>query len=97
MTLVTISCTNQQTIRRVNALYDKVNTIQTSINTMELELKKLNDKILEIKGPPTADLATLQARIEQVNDQYRILAKEIAKVQGKIGMTPMDTTPPKAK
>ncbi|MBD3286699.1 hypothetical protein GF338_10225 [candidate division WOR-3 bacterium] len=92
-----LGCTNQKTVRRLNALYDEVNTIQKEISDVNKELKELNQKILDIKGPPTADLRTLQDRIEQVNDQYRNLATEIAKVQEKIGMTPMDTAPPKSK
>lgn len=71
--------------------------MQSELSDIDKELQRLNEKILEIKGPPTADLGALQVRIEQVNDQYRILATEIAKVQEKIGMTPMDTAPPKAK
>ena len=95
--LASMGCTNYATTRRVNALYDKVNDMQMSIVSLEKEVKRLNEKLLEIKGPPTADLATLQERIEQVNDNYRVLATEIAKVQEKVGMTPIDTAPPSAK
>jgi|GEM_PF-5169133 len=95
--LAPLGCSNQQTVRRLNAMTDKVNTMQKELTEVNKELKELNQKILDIKGPPTADLGTLQERIEQVNDQYRILAKEIAKVQEKVGMTPMDTAPPKSK
>jgi len=95
--LASMGCTNYATTRRVNALYDNVNDMQTTIVSLEKEVKRLNEKLLEIKGPPTADLAALQERIEEVNDNYRVLASEIAKVQEKVGMTPMDTAPPKAK
>ena len=95
--LASMGCTNYATTRRVNALYDNVNDMQMSIVSLEKEVKRLNEKLLEIKGPPTADLATLQERIEQVNDNYRVLATEIAKVQEKVDMMPMDAAPPKAK
>ncbi len=95
--LTAAGCTNYAVTRRVDALYTKINEMQTSITDLEKEVKRLNDKLLAIQGPPTADLSALQKRIEQVNDQYRILATEIAKLQEKAGFKPMDTAPPKAK
>jgi uncharacterized coiled-coil protein SlyX len=97
LVISTFSCTNYSTTRRVDALYTKVNEMQTSIIALDKEVKRLNERLLAIQGPPTADLATLQKRIEEVNDQYRILATEIAKLQEKAGMKPIDTAPPKSK
>jgi chromosome segregation ATPase len=92
-----IGCANYGATVKINTLYNKVNDMQQSIVSLEKEVKRLNAKILEIKGPPTADLATLQERIEEVNDNYRVLATEISKIQEKVGITPMDTAPPQAK
>lgn len=95
--LASLGCANYATTRRVNALYEKVNDMQSSIIALEKRVKELNAKILEIKGPPTADLATLEERINEINEQYIRLAKELIKVQQKAGVAPMELVPPSYK
>lgn len=97
LVLTLLGCTNYATTRRVNALYDKVNDMQLRIVNLEKKVEELNTKIREIEGPPTADITTLQKNLEDLNDDFIRLARELAKTQEKIGLPPIEVVPSKAK
>lgn len=95
--LSSLGCVSYGTARRVNALYDQVNQMQLQLNRLEKRTEELNAKILELKGPPTAELRTLQEAVNKIEESYIHLARELAETQQKVGIPPMEVLPSKTK
>ncbi len=95
--IISVGCTNYSVVRKVDALTNKYNEMQTQLIALDKKIEKTNEMILAIKGPPTADLATLQERIDVINEQYRKLAEQIVELQKKAGVKPAELLPPSFK
>lgn len=95
--LGSIGCANYGTTAKVNTLYNKVNDMNMRLVELEKNLKKLDARLNELKNPPGAELVDLKQRIEQINEQYIHLAGELSKTQVKVGVKPIEVTPPTSK
>ncbi len=91
--LVITGCVSNQTTRRLNALYEKVNEMQTDMVGLEDKIDEINERLRDIQGPPVAELQTMQENVEYINELYVGLAEEIIQIQERLGMTPMETLP----
>ncbi len=87
------ACANSTTTRRLNSLYERVNAMQSSITELSKKLDRIEDRVDSMKTPPAAEMTVLLGRIEQLNADYVNLARQLAEVQRKTGLTPIEVVP----
>lgn len=88
-------CTNYSLVRKVDALYTKVNDMQTQIVALDKQVKDLAAKYDSLKTPPGAELSAIKQRLNEMDQTFVNFSRDLIKISQKVGIPVSEgVTPP---